>query len=169
MRSFPSLYQINYSPGGVPKLPLVEARVSLEGIGRDGHRNKALHGGPDRAICVFSFELIQALRQEGHTMYPGALGENFTLTGLDWVHIQPGDQMNIGEEVRIEFTSFCEPCRRIAQWFHKKNYHRIDQQQHPGWSRLYARVLSEGMVRQGDRVLVEPKNGSWITKVYTPP
>jgi len=106
-------------------------------------------------ICVFSFELIQALRQEGHTLYPGALGENFTVSGLDWAHMQLGDHMNVGEEVRIEFTSFCEPCRRIAQWFHKRDYHRIAQQQHPGWSRLYARVLSEGTVRQGDRVCVD--------------
>jgi len=85
----------------------------------------------------------------------GALGENFTLTGLDWAHIQPGDHMNVGENVRIEFTDFCEPCRRIAQWFHKKDYRRIDQQQYPGWSRLYARVLTEGQVLQGDRVWVE--------------
>ena len=99
--------------------------------------------------------MIEALQQEGHTIFPGAAGENLTLAGLDWVHIQPGDQMKIGEAVRIEFTSFCEPCRRITQWFHKGEYDRIAQQQHPGWSRLYARVLSEGQVRQGDRVFLE--------------
>lgn len=50
---------------------------------------------------------------------------------------------------------FCEPCRRIKQWFHNGDFRRIDQEQHPGWSRLYARVLSEGQVQQGDRVWVE--------------
>ena len=151
----PYLYQINASRGGVPKHSVPEAWVSVEGIWDDGHRNKVLHGGPDRAVCVFSFELIKALQQEGHTMHPGALGENFTLAGVDWGHIQPGDQMKIGEQVCIEFTSFCEPCRRIMQWFHKGDFNRIAQEQHPGWSRLYARVLSEGQVRQGDRVWVE--------------
>ena len=63
--------------------------------------------------------------------------------------------MKIGEEVRIELISFCEPCRRIRQWFHKGAYNRIAQEQHPGWSRLYARVLFDGHVRQGDRVRVE--------------
>jgi MOSC domain-containing protein YiiM len=155
MDSSPYLYQINCSQGGLPKLPLTEAWVSIEGLCGDGHRNKILHGGPERAICVFSFEVIEALQQEGHTILPGATGENFTLAGLDWAHIQPGDQLKIGEAVRIEFTSFCEPCRRITQWFYKGEYHRIAQQQHPGWSRLYARVLTEGQVRQGDRVWVE--------------
>jgi MOSC domain-containing protein YiiM len=151
----PYLYQINASRGGVPKHAVPEAWVSVEGIRDDGHRNKVLHGGPDRAICIFSFELIQALQQEGHTMHAGAMGENFTLAGLDWAHIQPGDHMKIGEHVCIELTSFCEPCRRIVQWFHKGEYSRIAQEEHPGWSRLYARVLSEGQVRQGDPVWVE--------------
>ncbi len=155
MDSSPYLYQINCSQGGLPKLPLTEAWVSIEGLCGDGHRNKILHGGPERAICVFSFEVIEALQQEGHTILPGATGENFTLAGLDWAHIQPGDQLKIGEAVRIEFTSFCEPCQRITQWFYKGEYNRIAQQQHPGWSRLYARVLTEGKVRQGDRVWVE--------------
>ncbi len=151
----PHLYQINASRGGVPKTSVLEAWVSVEGIRDDGQRNKVLHGGPDRAICVYSFELIHALQQEGHTLYPGALGENFTLAGLDWVHIQPGDHMKLGAEVCIEFTSFCEPCRRIKQWFHEGDFNRIDQGKFPGWSRLYARVLSEGQVRKGDPVWVE--------------
>jgi MOSC domain-containing protein YiiM len=155
MDPFPYLYQINASRGGVPKHSVPEAWVSVEGIRNDGHRNKVLHGGPHRAICVYSFERIQALRQEGHTMHPGALGENFTLAGLDWSRIHPGDHMRIGEQVCIEITSFCEPCRRIMQWFQKENFNRVAQELHPGWSRLYARVLSEGQVRQGDRVWVE--------------
>jgi MOSC domain-containing protein YiiM len=155
MNPFPYLYQINASRGGVPKRSVAEAWVSVEGIRNDGHRNKVLHGGPDRALCVFSFELIEALRQEGNAIHPGALGENFTLSGLNWADLQPGDHMKIVEQVCIEFTSFCEPCRRIMRWFHKGNFNRIAQQQHPGWSRLYARVLTEGYVRQGDPVCVE--------------
>jgi len=155
MDPFPYLYQINASRGGVPKHAVPEAWVLVEGIRNDGHRNKILHGGADRAICVYSFELIQALRQEGHPMHPGALGENFTLAGLDWRHIQPGDHMKIGEEVCIEFTSYCEPCRRIKQWFCNGDFNRVAQELHSGWSRLYARVLSEGQVRKGDQVFVE--------------
>lgn len=155
MDSPPYLHQINASQGGLQKSPLMEAWVSTEGLRGDGHRNTVLYGGPDRAICLFSLEVIDALQREGHSIYPGASGENFTLAGLEWVHLQPGDHLKVGEEVRLEITSFCEPCRRNAQWFHKGEYARIAQEQHPGWSRLYARVLTEGQVRQGDPVWVE--------------
>lgn len=155
MNSSPYLYQINSSRGGVPKRPIPEAWVSIGGLSEDGQRNKTLHGGPDRAICLFSLEVIEALQQEGHTIYPGASGENFTLTGIEWVHLQPGDHLKVGEDVLLEVTSFCEPCRRISKWFHNGDYDRIAQPQYPGCSRLYARVHSEGQVRQGDRVWIE--------------
>lgn len=155
MNSVPYLYQINSSPGGVPKQSVPKACVSFNGLCEDGQRNKKLHGGPDRAICLFSFEVIEALQQEGHTIYPGAAGENFTLSGLEWVQLQPGDHVKVGEDVELEVTTFCEPCRRISKWFQKGHYHRIDQEKNPGWSRLYARVLSEGQVRQGDPVWIE--------------
>jgi MOSC domain-containing protein YiiM len=77
-----------------------------------------------------------------------------TLAGLDWTQMKPGDHLKIGEEVQIELTSYCEPCRHNAKWFVNEDYSRISHQHHPGWSRLYARVLSEGRVRQGDRVWV---------------
>jgi MOSC domain-containing protein YiiM len=155
MGSFPYLYQINCSPGGLPKLPVSEAWVSIEGMEGDRHRNRVLHGGPDRALCLFSFEIIKALQREGHRVYSGASGENLTLAGLNWAQLVPGDQLKIGEALHIELTSYCDPCRHNAQWFIGENYHRISQQHHPGWSRLYGRVLSEGRVRQGDRVWVE--------------
>lgn len=154
MGSAPYLYQINCSPGGLPKLPVPEAWVSLKGMDGDRQRNRVLHGGSDRALCLFSFETLEALQQEGHTVYAGASGENLTVAGLNWTELKPGDHLEIGEEVQIELTSYCEPCRHNAQWFLNGDYSRISHQHHPGWSRLYARVLSEGRVRQGDRVWV---------------
>ena len=139
-------------------MPVSEARVSVAGLQGDAHRNTTLHGGPDRAVCVFSYEIIEALQEEGHTIYPGASGENFTVAGLDWAEIQPGDGLKIGEEVCIVFTSFCEPCRQNARWFLEGNYQRIGQRQHEGWSRLYARVVAEGIVRQGDRIRIEAQS-----------
>lgn len=154
MGSVPYLYQINCSPGGLPKLPVPEAWVSLKGMDGDRQRNRVLHGGSDRALCLFSFETLEALQQEGHTIYAGASGENLTVAGLNWTELKPGDHLKIGGQVQIELTSYCEPCRHNAQWFLNGDYSRISHQHHPGWSRLYARVLSEGRVRQGDRVWV---------------
>lgn len=159
MGSAPYLYQINCSLGGLPKLPVPEVWVSVKGMDGDRHRNRVLHGGPDRALCLFSFEILEALQHEGHTLYAGACGENLTVAELDWTRMKPGEHLQLGEDVHIELTSYCEPCRHNAQWFIGGDYHRISHQHHPGWSRLYARVLSEGRIRQGDQVRVEGLTG----------
>ena len=83
------IVQINVSPGGVPKRAVPVARVTPAGIAGDGHRHRALHGGPDRALCLYSIERIDALRADGHPIEPGALGENLTIAGLDWPRVRP--------------------------------------------------------------------------------
>src|SRR5262245_29147420 len=104
------LVQINVSAGGVPKRPVRTARVTRAGLDGDGHRNKKLHGGPDRALCLFSLEQIEALQAEGHPVEPGGLGENVTVAGLDWPRVQPGDLFRLGETVLIQITWFTNPC-----------------------------------------------------------
>ena len=63
--------------GGVPKLPLKEARVEAGGIKGDKPR------GPRRAVIIYSLERIEGLREEGHPVAaPGSLGENILVEGL---------------------------------------------------------------------------------------
>ena len=150
----PYLHQISVSNGGVPKLAVLQARVTKGGVEGDRQRNREVHGGPDRAVCVFSLEVIEALRKEGHSIAPGSAGENFTLAGLDWKHIEPGTKLRVGD-VKLEILSYTAPCSHNACWFKDEDYSRISQKRHPGWSRVYARVLAEGIVKQGDRVTVE--------------
>ena len=156
-RVIPSVHQVSLSDGGVPKSAALFAQVTRDGLGGDRQRNRKYHGGPDRAVCLFSLEVIEALRTEGHSIGPGSSGENLTLAGLDWVLMRPGDRLRIGEQVQLELTSYTTPCRHNAQWFKGGNYERIDEESHPGWSRLYAQVLHAGTVRPGDRVVVEQR------------
>lgn len=149
--AIPYVHQVSLSDGGVPKSAVASAQVTRDGLVGDRQRNRKYHGGPDRAVCLFSLEV----RAEGHSIGPGSSGENLTLAGLDWSLMQPGDRLQIGEQVRLEMTSYTTPCRYNAQWFKDGDYERIAQETHPGWSRLYARVLHEGTVRPGDRVVVE--------------
>ncbi|GKS57598.1 sulfurase [Nitrospira sp.] len=146
------LFQISVSDGGVPKRPVAEARVVREGIEGDRQRHRSIHGGPDRAVCLFSLERLDALRDEGHSIHPGSAGENLTLAGLEWAIVKPGDRLEIGERVELEITSYTTPCRYNARWFADGDFHRMSQKRHPGWSRLYAKVVQEGVVRQGDPV-----------------
>jgi MOSC domain-containing protein YiiM len=146
------IVQISVSPGGVPKRPVARARVTRLGLEGDGHRNTKLHGGPDRALCLFSIERIEALRAEGHPVEPGSLGENLTLAGLDWAAVQPDDVFGLGAEALVQITRFTSPCFNIRASFLGGAYARVSPQRHPGWSRVYARVLVPGEIAAGDPV-----------------
>ena len=153
--AIPHVHQVSLSHGGVPKLAVPSAQVTLNGLAGDRQRNRKYHGGPDRAVCLYSLEVIEALRAEGHSIGPGSSGENVTVAGLDWPQLKPGDRLTIGGQLQLEIMSYTTPCRYNAQWFKDGDYERIAEETHPGWSRLYARVLREGTVRPGDRVILE--------------
>ncbi|WP_017301914.1 MOSC domain-containing protein [Nodosilinea nodulosa] len=146
--------QINISPGGVPKLPVATAIVTVAGLSDDRQRNLRVHGGPDRALCLWSLEVIETLRREGHPIAPGSAGENLTLAGLDWGSLGPGSQLQLGDRVRVEITDYAAPCRTVMRWFSDRRFSRISQTHYPGSSRLYARVLQGGTVTTGDRATV---------------
>ncbi len=111
------------------------------------------HGGLDRAVVLYSLDVIESLQREGHPIAVGTTGENLTLAGLDWPSIAPGSEVQIGT-VRLQITSYTTPCGSIAQSFIDGNIARIAQKRHPGWSRVCARVVTEGIVRTDDAVSV---------------
>lgn len=148
------IFQINASDGGVPKYPLRQAEVRELGLVEDRQRNLQVHGGPERALCLYSLESILALQAEGHPIFPGSIGENLTLTGLDWSEMTPGAQIQIGDQVLVELTKYTAPCNNIRDSFLAEDILRVSQDQHPGWSRLYARVRQGGAIHIGDLVVV---------------
>jgi MOSC domain-containing protein YiiM len=150
------IVQINVNPnGGVPKHRVAQAEITMNGVAGDKQRDRRYHGGPSRAVSLYALEHIQALQAEGHRIKPGSTGENLTIRGLDWAALQLGDCLRIGDRVLIEITGYAAPCNNIAESFASGAFKRIAQKVHPGWSRLYARVLSEGIVREGDEVVLD--------------
>jgi MOSC domain-containing protein YiiM len=147
------LESLNVSRGGVPKTSVFEAFVSEEGVDGDRQAHLGIHGGPDRAVVLFSLDVIRVLQAEGHPIAAGTAGENFTVSGLDWPSLGPGDQVQVGA-VRLLVTTFAAPCRSIRRSFLAGDIHRVSQDAHPGFSRLTARVLEAGIVRPGDPVEV---------------
>ncbi len=147
---------VNVSAGGVPKLPVRSARVSEAGLAGDGQRQLEFHGGPDRALCLYSMDRIEALQREGHPIAPGTAGENLTIKGLDWDLVVPGSTLRL-RELTLEITSYASPCVTIRSSFADGNSNRIAQKKHPGWSRVYARVAGEGEICVGDPVTVDDR------------
>ena len=150
------IVQVSVSNGGVPKTAVPAARVTETGVEGDRQQHPDIHGGPDRAVCLFSMERIRDLQAEGHAIVPGAVGENVTVEGIDWSAVAPKSRILLGEEVALEVTRYTAPCVNIRAAFKGGDYGRISQKVHAGWSRVYARVLVPGLVRAGDPVRVLP-------------
>lgn len=142
---------INASRGGVPKRSMFEALITEAGLDGDRQRDLRFHGGPDRALVLFSLDVIRALQREGHSIAAGTTGENLTISALEWKTIVPGTALQIGE-ARVHITNYTSPCEKIAFSFLENDYTRISQKLHPGWSRLSARVLRGGLITIGDAV-----------------
>jgi len=146
------IVQVSVSAGGVPKTAVARAKVTAHGLEGDGHRDHEHHGGPERAVCIFAVEAIEALRAEGHPIVPGGLGENLTIAGLDWNAVVPEAILKIGDELILQITRYTSPCVNITRSFLHGDYSRVSQKRHPGWSRVYARVLVPGAVSTGDPI-----------------
>jgi MOSC domain-containing protein YiiM len=146
------IFQINASGGGVPKKPLRSAEVNFLGLTTDRHNDVVHHGGPEKALCLYSLELIKLLQVEGHPIFPGSTGENLTLTGLDWSLVKAGLRLRLGQSVAIEVTRYASPCQTIQDSFKGQTFDRISWRTHPGWARAYAKVLTPGFITIGDSV-----------------
>lgn len=150
------IVSINLSGGGVPKSRVNDAQVARLGLLGDAHNDTKGHGGPERAVCVYSLERIRSLQTEGHPIDVGTAGENVTVKGVNWDLVVPGTRLELGDNVLLEIESFTSPCKTIRASFIDGKFARIAQKLYPGWSRVYARVLSEGVIRLGDPVQLVP-------------
>jgi MOSC domain-containing protein YiiM len=150
-----TLVQLNVSPGGMPKLPIPSALVTKTGVAGDRQRNLKYHGGPDRAVCLFSTELYDWLRDDEQIDLPwGSIGENFTTRGIDLRQLN-GDRLRVGAAgCIIQLTKVREPCRNLNRW-DPRLLELIEGRS--GW---VAKVLSEGPVSPGDEIEILPQFGN---------
>jgi len=142
-----TLAQINISGGGMPKYPVPEAQLTFDGLAGDWQLDRKHHGGPGRAVCLYSLELYQVLRELGVELTAGQLGENLTTRGLDLMQLKPGDRLRVGGCI-MEITEARIPCASLDRWDPKLKQVMVDR---PGW---LARVISEGMLHTGDTIRI---------------
>src|SRR5256885_9758167 len=149
--------QVNISPGGVPKLPVAEARVERDGLVGDRHDHDTVHGGPHRAVSLFAIEAIERVQADGHPgVEPGAVGENLTTEGIELARLPVGTRLAIGADLVLEVSGPANPCDVIKGAFAGGKSGRISILLHPEDSRMYAGVLHDGIVRPGDRIRALP-------------
>lgn len=153
--------RINTSKGGVPKTPIGDEGVYVDWNGLDGDVQAARehHGRPFQALCLWSAEVIDRLRAEGHPIFYGAAGENVTMSGIPWDEVVPGVRLRL-DEVECEVWAYAVPCKKNAQWMSDGDFMRLHHdrgvEQGRAVSRVYATVTRRGMIRPGAEVILEP-------------
>jgi MOSC domain-containing protein YiiM len=156
-----SVLQISASKGGVPKRAVPEGVVTELGLVGDDHANPQVHGGPKQALLFITSEGIEELKQAGFPLFPGALGENITTSGLDRRHWRIGQRWRVGPEVVVEFTKIRVPCMTLNRYgagrIQRAVYDELVQEGdsssvHWGLSGAYARVVQGGTIHPGDSI-----------------
>ena len=143
------------SDGGVPKHRRPSIDITFGGVDGDRQNDRGNHGRPWQAVCVWSTEVIDAFRAEGHPLAPGLAGENITTSGIAWDRVVPGVHLQVGE-VLLEVSAYSVPCRKNAAWFLDGHF-GVMHHRHGPVSRAYATVVRPGTVTDGDPVVLEPQ------------
>lgn len=157
---------------GIFKEP-VAGRVIVRRLNLDGDRQADLsvHGGPEKAIYVYSADYYPAWRKELPEMdIPWAIfGENLTVEGLrdDTVHI--GDHFRIGSTL-VTVTQPRMPCYKLGLRFGRDDI--LKRLLASGRTGFYFAVLEEGDVATGDPITLVKRDEhaipvAEITRLYT--
>jgi len=127
--------------------PVMLRRENLDG---DVQANRKYHGGPDKAICVYSSEHYPLWRVEcaRPDMPFGSFGENLTLEGLTEEDVCIGDIYISPSGATIQVCQPRIPCVNVRRnWSASKLPGRMKE---TGYTGFYARVLVEGILAAGE-------------------
>jgi len=114
-----------------------------EGLSGDQQYDRQGHGGPERALLMYSAEHYPRWREEWgrKDVGPGAFGENLTVSGLNEDTACIGDVYRLGD-VLVEVSAPRSPCSNLARRHALPELVKTITQNHrSGW---YLRVLQEG-------------------------
>jgi MOSC domain-containing protein YiiM len=152
-----TIVQVAISPGGLPKHAISGGLVTTHGLQGDHQAHPGIHGGPRKAVLLASSEMINELIALGYPLFPGALGENLTVRGIDFRALRVGDMLRAGGAI-LEITQPRGPCSALDVYGKKLQQDIFDARvkagdsASPRWglSGLYASVTRPGPVEAGD-------------------
>lgn len=149
-------------------------RVGRENLCGDQQADRTVHGGPDKAICVYPAEHYVKWSNElvEPACGPGWFGENFTVLAQDEGSVCVGDIYRVGSSL-LEVAQPRGPCWKLAKRWSRPDLPMLCiQTGRTGW---YLRVRQEGHLAAADEfVLCErPHPECTIARVnrvmYAPP
>lgn len=112
-----------WSTGIFKSLVAAPVRLGATQLEGDGQADLTVHGGPDKAVCVYSADHYAFWRSalgeyiEGAEFPFGAFGENLTLEGVTEDDVCIGDVWAVGDEAgaMVQVSQPRQPCWKLAQ------------------------------------------------------
>lgn len=137
--------------------------VGVFNVQGDEQQHKKFHGGPHRAVLMYSAENYERWHEElnlPEELPYGAFAENFTVNGLDEATVCLGDTFQIGDTVCLQVAQPRQPCHQIYQALGIRGIsQKAIQTSRTGW---YLRVLQIGDVEAGMPIqLIERLHPDW--------
>ncbi|MBH0164433.1 MOSC domain-containing protein [Fictibacillus sp. 7GRE50] len=140
--------------------PVFLHKTHFEG---DGVGDTKHHGGADKAVCVYPFEHYEKWTTELNLEAPlsvPAFGENLTVKGLLEDDVCIGDVFSVGKAI-VQITQPRQPCQTLASILCRPDM--IKKVVDTGRTGYYLRVLKEGLVAEGDEMLLIEKHPAHIS------
>jgi len=139
------------------KGPVWLSETNLTG---DGQADLVHHGGPDRALLLYSaLHYPDWEVQFGYPVPYGGFGENFTVDEVDEHQVCLGDRWAT-DDIEIEVSQPRLPCFKLARRLDRPGLNvEVMNNRKGGW---YARALKQGNVCEGETLkLIERPNPTW--------
>ncbi|QPJ63252.1 MAG: MOSC domain-containing protein [Candidatus Nitronauta litoralis] len=131
----------------------IESKIFLgyEGFENDQVGDPRLHGGVDKAVCVYCKEhFVYWTNEKGLKLNAPAFGENLTVEGLLETQTNIGDVFNIGQ-AQVQVSQPRQPCHKINKVY--DNQKMACWVKSSGFTGYYFRVIEQGWVAPGDKVI----------------
>jgi MOSC domain-containing protein YiiM len=144
----------------------VHGKIFLSTLNLDGDQQADLHfhGGPDKAVCVYSHDHYSFWESVLDTkLEAGAFGENLTVKGIIEEDVWIGDVYELGDAL-VQVTQPRQPCFKLATKLKQPKLPLMVQ--HTGYTGFYFRVLKEGTISSEDSLKLLERNPGSVSISY---
>ncbi|MFQ5835316.1 MAG: MOSC domain-containing protein [bacterium] len=146
------VFSVNQSRAkGVLKLPVKEGYLK-EGWGLLGDAHS---GRWHRQVSFLPWESIKSQnacpkikKSENERFKPGDFAENITTEGLDLAKLRVGDEIEIGEHIKLKVTQIGKKCHTWCAIYKKTGKCIMPKEG------IFAEVLKGGKVKVGDKIRI---------------
>lgn len=150
---------------GICKQPVHSPlRLLKSGFEGNGVADLRHHGGPDKAVCVYSSAHYPHWEDTlGIRLPAAAFGENLTLSDLYEDDICIGDIFQLGTAV-VQVSQPRQPCSTLAARYGRSDFVKLVVDS--GYTGCYFKVLEEGIVREGDELVIKEMDPLKVTVAF---